>query len=115
MCFLSLEDESGLANVVITPDVFEANRALLVSAGALQVFGKLEIRDGVCNLKASRFVGLDHGITQPSRDCNRSDTQSPRRHASRIGLFGKEATRAAAERPLGREHRPDGADAVQTG
>ncbi|MBW2699373.1 MAG: error-prone DNA polymerase [Deltaproteobacteria bacterium] len=68
MCFLTLEDESGLANVVITPDVFEANRALLVSAGTLQVFGKLEIRDGVCNLKASRFVGLDHGITQPSRD-----------------------------------------------
>ena len=51
-------------------------------------------------------------------------SEASRRCALRIGLSGKEATRAAAQRPFGREHaeppsgfegRPDGADADQTG
>ena len=69
MCFLTLEDESGLANVVITPDVFDANRPLIVGAHALLVAGKLENRDGVTNLRAEHFERLEGRPPEvPSRD-----------------------------------------------
>jgi len=35
--FLSLEDETGISNIVVTPDVFEAHRSVLVNAPLLLV------------------------------------------------------------------------------
>jgi error-prone DNA polymerase len=69
MCFITLEDESGLCNIVITPDRFEQNRRVLVTSSALIVEGRLERRDGVTNLRGQRFEALTrHGSNQPSRD-----------------------------------------------
>ncbi len=69
MCFLTLEDESGLANVVITPDRYRAQRALLVGARALLVSGRLERRDGVTNVRAERLEPLAPPPGEvPSRD-----------------------------------------------
>ncbi|MBN2495000.1 MAG: error-prone DNA polymerase [Deltaproteobacteria bacterium] len=69
MLFMTLEDETGLANLVVAPDVFAAQRALLVGAPALLVEGRLEKRDGVVNLKAERFWPLEEEAPAvPSRD-----------------------------------------------
>ncbi len=70
MCFLTIEDESGLANIVITPDVFERRRLLIVSSSALIVSGRLERSHGVTNLRAAKFESIDEGDTRPvpSRD-----------------------------------------------
>ncbi|HUT99919.1 MAG TPA: error-prone DNA polymerase [Myxococcota bacterium] len=70
MCFLTIEDESGLANVVITPDVFERQRLLVVSSAALIVSGRLECHKGVTNLRATRFESIDENDTPstPSHD-----------------------------------------------
>ena len=70
MCFITLEDETGLANVVVTPDVFERNRPLVVGASGLVVSGQLERRDRVTNLKAQGFELLGDGSEPgiPSRD-----------------------------------------------
>jgi error-prone DNA polymerase len=69
MCFITLEDESGLCNIVITPDRFEEHRLVLVTSSALIVEGRLERRDGVTNLRGQRFEPLTrHGSNQPSRD-----------------------------------------------
>ncbi len=51
--FLSLEDETGIANIIVTPDVFEANRLVLVNAPFLYVEGMLQSVDGVVSVKAS--------------------------------------------------------------
>ena len=56
--FLSLEDESGISNVIVTPDVFEANRLVLVNAPFLQVEGTLQKQDGVVSVKAGRMTAL---------------------------------------------------------
>ncbi|RME20060.1 MAG: hypothetical protein D6806_17140 [Deltaproteobacteria bacterium] len=70
MTFLTLEDETGLANVVVTPPVWERNRSLLVSSRALLVAGRLERRDGVVGVRGEVFEALDHRLpgSAASRD-----------------------------------------------
>ncbi len=57
--FLSLEDESGIANVVIAPDVFEANRLTVTRSRILRVEGQLQLQDGVVHVKAREIIPLD--------------------------------------------------------
>jgi error-prone DNA polymerase len=70
MCFVTLEDESGFVNVVITPDLYEKNRLTLIMSSALLVAGHLERRDGVTHLRGKEFESLDKESDQtiPSRD-----------------------------------------------
>jgi error-prone DNA polymerase len=56
--FLSLEDESGIANAIITPDLFEQNRLLLVSEQFLYIEGTLQNIDNVISVKAKRVSSL---------------------------------------------------------
>jgi error-prone DNA polymerase len=56
--FLSMEDETGIANVIITPDVFESYRRVIVSAPFLFVEGVLQSQDGVFSVRASRIDPL---------------------------------------------------------
>jgi error-prone DNA polymerase len=56
--FLSLEDESGVANVIITPDLFQRNRLLLVDERFLLVEGVLQNIDRVVSVKADRVMPL---------------------------------------------------------
>src|SRR5438309_950335 len=54
--FLSLEDETGVANAIITPDLFEKNRILLVREQFLLIEGKLQNLDNVISVKADRVL-----------------------------------------------------------
>ena len=53
--FFTLEDETGFVNVVVRPQVFEAQSVLARSAGLLGVEGRLESRERVVHLVAERF------------------------------------------------------------
>src|SRR5262249_27159123 len=69
MVFLSLEDETGIANVIVDPPTFEKNRAVLLAAPLLLCEGRLERYDGVTSLKADRFWSLSDDQHLPrSRD-----------------------------------------------
>jgi len=57
-CFLTLEDESGIANAVVSPEMFQRHRALLHTAALLQVEGRLQKVDGVLHVRAYRFSEL---------------------------------------------------------
>ena len=57
--FLSLEDESGIANVVIAPDIFEANRLSVTRSRILRVDGQIQLQDGVIHVKARQITPLD--------------------------------------------------------
>jgi len=57
--FLSLEDETGIANAIVTPDVFDRNRWLLSSAPFLLVEGRLQRQDHVISVKAERIQALE--------------------------------------------------------
>ncbi len=56
--FLSLEDETGVANAIITPDLFHQNRLLLASERFLAVEGILQNQDNVISVKAERVLPL---------------------------------------------------------
>ena len=54
MRFLTLEDESGIAEVVLFPDVYERDGAHLAEFGVLCVTGIVESQMGACSLHAER-------------------------------------------------------------
>ena len=58
--FLSLEDETGIANVIVTPDVFGANKRTIVDEPYLLVEGPLQNQDGAVSVKADRIEALPH-------------------------------------------------------
>jgi error-prone DNA polymerase len=67
--FLSLEDETGLANIIVTPDVLEQNRATIIQGKFLLFEGPLQNIDSVIHVKAVRVEELTllHAAP-PSRD-----------------------------------------------
>jgi len=56
--FLSLEDETGVANAIVTPDIFHQNRLLLTSERFLAIEGILQNQDNVISVKAERVLPL---------------------------------------------------------
>ncbi|CDN94487.1 MULTISPECIES: error-prone DNA polymerase [Rhizobium/Agrobacterium group] len=56
--FVTLEDETGIGNLVIWPKVFEANRRTLLSAGMLAVRGRIQREGAVVHLVAQRITDL---------------------------------------------------------
>jgi error-prone DNA polymerase len=56
--FLSLEDETGIANAIVLPDLFERYRATLVNEPFLLVDGVLQNQDNVISVKVRRVRPL---------------------------------------------------------
>ena len=57
-CFITLEDETGTANAVVLPDVFQQHRSLIHTAALLLIEGPLQKVDGVIHVRARRFRKL---------------------------------------------------------
>jgi error-prone DNA polymerase len=53
--FLSMEDETGIANVVIHPELYERQRLLVTRGKFLKVSGKLQNQDGVIHVRAEHL------------------------------------------------------------
>src|SRR5215469_10826401 len=66
--FLSLEDETGMANVICLPGVWERHRRMAVEASALLVYGRVESLDGAVSLLATRLRRMRVAAAGPSRD-----------------------------------------------
>ena len=56
--FLTLEDETGIANIIVRPGLFMAERMTILEQPFLLVEGWLQIQDGVTSVKADRCEGL---------------------------------------------------------
>ncbi len=65
--FLSLEDETGISNIIIDPPPYEANRRPILASAFLIVEGRLEKYDGVVSVKADRFQALDDALAENIR------------------------------------------------
>jgi error-prone DNA polymerase len=63
--FLSLEDESGIANIIVTPQLFETNRLALVNFPFLLIEGILQHQDNVVSVKARRIQPLEMKVESP--------------------------------------------------
>jgi error-prone DNA polymerase len=62
--FLSMEDETGIANVIVTPDVYERNRLLVTRSKFLMAEGQLQNQDGVVHVKAAKLITLSVNVPE---------------------------------------------------
>ena len=58
--FISLEDETGVSNAIVTPDLFEKLRLLITEEPFLSIEGKVQNTDGVVLVKAQEIKPLAH-------------------------------------------------------
>ncbi len=58
--FISLEDETGVSNAIVTPDLFEKWRLLITEETFLLIEGEVQNSDGVVLIKAQRIAPLAH-------------------------------------------------------
>jgi error-prone DNA polymerase len=66
--FLTLEDETGISNVIIRPDLFDRERATVIGQPFLLVEGVLQHQDGVLSVKAERVQGIDGAASVDAHD-----------------------------------------------
>ncbi len=66
--FLSLEDESGIVQAIVRPDLFREHRSVIVGSGGLVVEGKLQKEGGNVSVRAERFWPLPALPDMPSHD-----------------------------------------------
>ncbi len=67
--FLTLEDETGVSNVIVTPDKFQQWRLLVTGEPFLFVEGDLQKQDGVIHVRARKIEQLgDVSLAIPSHD-----------------------------------------------
>jgi error-prone DNA polymerase len=59
--FLTLEDETGIANIIVRPDLFLRDRLVITDEPFLLVDGVLQNQDGVTSVRAERIAGLHAG------------------------------------------------------
>ncbi len=56
--FLTLEDETGVANIIVRPDLFARDRLVIVEEPFLVVEGVLQNQDGVTSVRAEQVQGM---------------------------------------------------------
>ena len=76
--FATLEDETGIANAVVWPDVFTPNRRTVMTASFLVVSGKLQVASDVIHVVAERFTDLSPRLAEMKN----ADGELPHRRSS---------------------------------
>jgi len=67
--FISMEDETGIANVIVTPDLYDGDRLVVTRSKFLLVEGLLQNQDNVVHVKAARLRELSSsGLELRSHD-----------------------------------------------
>jgi error-prone DNA polymerase len=62
--FISLEDETGVSNAIVSPQLFEKLRLTITQESFLLIEGRLQTTDGVYVIQARHIERLDHGQLQ---------------------------------------------------
>jgi error-prone DNA polymerase len=60
--FISMEDETGVSNVIVTPDMFDRNRMTITQNPFLLIEGILQNQDGVVSIRARRIQALEFHV-----------------------------------------------------
>jgi error-prone DNA polymerase len=68
VCFITIEDESGVANIVVWPDMMERYRRVIMTARLLEVRGRVEYDDEVIHIIAAHLDDATHRLSALSDD-----------------------------------------------
>lgn len=94
VCFITLEDETGVANVVVWPKVFEAFRPVIMGARMILVRGRLQRAEGVTHLVAESLEDWTWSLALLSAEPLKT-----------VPAHGDGATRSAPDRGEGHRMR----------
>ncbi|MGO9136021.1 MAG: OB-fold nucleic acid binding domain-containing protein, partial [Methylovirgula sp.] len=106
--FLTMEDESGIANAIIWPKVFEALRPIVLGARFIAITGKLQAEAGVIHIIAEKaedltpLLGLltahDAKLAQEVSALARADAVKRPHHGPRFPLGAKKESKFAKDK-----------------
>jgi error-prone DNA polymerase len=68
LLFLTLEDETGMSQAVVDPELLQQHRKLIVGSPGLVVEGVLQKRDGTISVKGEKFWSIKKLVEVPSHD-----------------------------------------------
>jgi error-prone DNA polymerase len=116
--FLTLEDETGTANAIVWPKVFEALRPIVIGARFIAITGRLQNESGVIHIVVERAEDLTYllallarpgaevsalagadGVKRPCRRGRWGEEEKP----AQPGLFADPSTPAFEARPAERD------------
>jgi error-prone DNA polymerase len=66
--FITVEDETGMAQAIVRPDLLERQRQIIVGSPGLIVEGELQSRDGSWSILGQEFAPLREVLETPSHD-----------------------------------------------
>ncbi|HTH97297.1 MAG TPA: error-prone DNA polymerase [Stellaceae bacterium] len=72
--FITLEDETGIANLVVWPDLFEKQRRLILAATMLGCIGRVQREGIVVHVVVEELIDLSHLLRQVAREEAAPDT-----------------------------------------
>jgi error-prone DNA polymerase len=80
VCFITLEDESGIANLVIWPKVMEQYRSVIMGARILQVEGRVQRAEGITHIVANQLFDRTDDL-HFLREMFHDPSQDPLKHS----------------------------------
>jgi error-prone DNA polymerase len=81
--FMTIEDETGIANTILWPRTFERFRPIVMGARLISVSGPLQNEQGVIHIVGDRFEDLTPLLRRLSEDGPRIDPTAPTDEAKR--------------------------------
>jgi error-prone DNA polymerase len=94
--FLLVEDETGMTNVIVRPDVYDRDRAAVRGEPFVLVTGKLAKDDGTVNVLAEKVEGLRSDVRGAARGADTSDFDAAR-HTPNAFTFLRAMRRVAPD------------------
>jgi error-prone DNA polymerase len=104
--FITLEDETGIANLVIWPDLYEKQRRIILSAGMIAAYGRIQREGEVVHLVAHRLtdhsdalrsIGERNAAASASRDSSNQD-ENGTPHVPRVSSIRQHQAEHALDR-----------------
>src|SRR5450755_2817709 len=74
--FLSLEDETGISNAILTPDIMERHRVVITSEKFLLLEGILQNQEGVVSVRVERVAPLREVYASDAIDITDAEVKS---------------------------------------
>jgi error-prone DNA polymerase len=74
--FMSLEDETGISNAILTPDIMERDRVTITSEKFLILEGILQNQDGVISVRVERVAPLREAYSTEAVDITDAEVRS---------------------------------------
>ena len=100
--FMTIEDETGTANIIVWPKVFETFRPIVLGARLVRVTGKLQSASGVIHVVADRIEDISWRLEKLSEAGQQVDFRSPVDETKRPVVEDRRSRHPSVAMPKGR-------------